>query len=182
MPTWDPGPNPFPTGDVLRITGFEYLDELQLVRHARVHVDKVPRSLWQLASDFRVRMTIHPRAGDPYPLTIVAPRGMYTDLASVPQAFWWIVGPIGRHLEASIVHDYLYMAWTDFRAEPLRRDWKFADCVFDAGLKASRVCRRRLLVLVVRSPIGWAVFRRKPYSLKDRMAAWLPALAENHAR
>ena len=70
---------------------------------------------------------------------VVVPRGMYTDLASVPKELWSIVGPIGTHLEASVVHDYLYMAWTDFRPRALKRDWNFADDVFMAGLQASGV-------------------------------------------
>lgn len=109
-----------------------------------------------------------------------APRGLHTDLASVPKALWWVVGPIGSHLEASVIHDYLYMAWTDFREEAQRQDWDFADTVFLAGMKVSMVCKRRLIHAVVRSPIGWAAFRKKPYTLKERMEDWLPQLAADH--
>lgn len=122
MPGWNPGADPFPATTIDKITDLEYLDELKFVRHATVHTDKTPRSLWQLSANFRVRMTAHPEDGEPYALTIEAPRGLHTDLASVPKALWWVVGPIGRHLEASIIHDYLYMAWTDFRATAMKRD------------------------------------------------------------
>lgn len=182
MATWNPGPDPYPAGKIDKITDFAYLDELKFVRHAKVHVDKTPRSLWQLSANFRVSMTVHPKAGDPYPLTIKAPRGLYTDLASVPDALWSIVGPIGRHLEAAIVHDYLYMAWTDFRARAVPRDWDFADEVLRAGMKVSKVGKRKLIYAVVHSPIGWAVFRKKPYTLKERMEDWLPHLAAGHGR
>jgi hypothetical protein len=185
MPAWNPGPDPYPGGEVKRITDFEYLDELKLVYHAEVHVQKPPESRWQLSADFRVRMTVEPKGGDPYPLTIKAPSGLITDLASVPEALWSIVGPIGRHLESSIVHDYLYMAWTDFRpGNALVRDWNFTNAVFLAGMKASKVSAtdRTLIMAAVGSQIGWGVFRRKPYTLKERMEEWLPLLAANHGR
>jgi hypothetical protein len=182
MAPWNPGPDPFPAGEVEDITEFEYLDELKFVRHAKVHVDKTPKSLWQLSADFRVSMTVHPREADAYQLTIKVPRGMFTDLSSVPEPLWGIVGPIGRHLEASIAHDYLYMAWTDFREKASRDDWSFADLVFLAGMRVSNVPKRGLIYEVVHSPIGWRVFRRKPFTLKERMEEWLPLLAAGHGR
>ena len=182
MAEWNPGPDPFPATAIDKISDFEYLDELRFVRHAQVHVNKTPRSLWQLSAPFRARFTVQPKVGEPYPLTIEAPRGLYTDLASVPKALWWVVGPIGPHLEASILHDYLYMAWTDFRATAIKRDRDFADTMFLAGMKVSNVRRRRLIYAVVHSPIGWAVFRKKPYTLKERMEDWLPHLAPSHGR
>jgi hypothetical protein len=181
MVTWNPGPNPYPIGKIDKITDFEYLDVLKFVRHAKVHVNKTPKSLWQLSADFRVRLTVHPKVGNPYPLTIQAPRALYTALASVPKAFWGIVGPIGSHLEASIVHDYLYMGWTDFRTKADRNDWKFADAVFKAGMKVSKVYRRGLIYRAVHL-VGWPVFRKKPYTLKERMEDWLPHLAASHGR
>lgn len=182
MVDWRPGRDPFPAGEIDDITNFKYLDELKFARHAQVHVKKTPQSLWQLSAQFRVSMTVHPKGGNPYPLTIKAPRGLYTDLASVPDPLWSILGPIGRHLEASIVHDYLYMAWTDFRPKAVRSDWNFADDVFLAGMKISKVRKRKLIYGVVHSPIGWAVFRKKRYTLKERMDEWLPHLAAGHGR
>ena len=182
MAPWNPGPDPFPAGAVDSITDFEYLDELKLVRHAQVHVKKPPESLWQLSADFRARMTVHPKDGAAYPLTLKAPRGLYTDLASVPEHLWSIVGPIGPHLEASIIHDYLYMAWTDFREKALSRDWKFANDVFLAGMTVSKVKKRDLIHAAVSLPVGWRVFRKKSYTLKERMEDWLPQLAAGHGR
>ena len=51
MPAWNPGPDPYPDGEVKRITDFEYFDELKLVYHAEVHVEKPPESRWQLSAD-----------------------------------------------------------------------------------------------------------------------------------
>ncbi|NIA71625.1 DUF1353 domain-containing protein [Pelagibius litoralis] len=183
-PGWDPGPDPFPQDDIRRIADFEYLDELKFLRHAKVHVRKTPESLWQLAADFRVAMTVHLKDGGSRRLTIKAPRGLFTDLASVPQALWAFAGPIGRHLEASVVHDYLYMAWTDFRdtGHPsLGRNRHFADAMFLAGMTVSKVAMRCPMYLAVRT-VGGFVFRRKPYSLKQRMEDWLPLLDDGHGR
>ncbi len=176
--------NPFPPTKIARITHFKYLDELKFVRHAQVHVKKPPKSLWQLSANFSVRMRGHPKQGSAYSLTITAPRGLYTDLSSVPEALWSIVGPIGLHLEASIVHDYLYMAWTDFRNVAVRRDWDFADAVFLEGMRVSKVplIERTLVHAAVRTPIGWKVFSTKKYSLSQRMKQWLPQLAPGHGR
>ena len=181
MVTWNPGSDPFPDGDIRRITDFQYLDELKFVRHAQAHVKKPPLSLWQLSANFRAHMRVHPKNGDAYSLTIRAPRGLVTDLASVPKQLWAIVGPIGTHLEASIIHDYLYMAWTDFRGTAVKRDWDFADEVFGTGLKASRVRKRKLIHFAVRT-FGWPVFKNKPDTLKKRMGVWLPMLAQGHGR
>jgi hypothetical protein len=184
MANWNPGADPFPPQEIKKISDFQYLDELKFVRHAKVHVKKPPESLWQLSDDFRVRMMVHPKNGAPYALTIRAPHGLQTDLASVPQVVWSIVGPIGRHLEASVIHDYLYMAWTDFRDTAVERDWDFADEVFLAGMKVSKVrsCQRTLIYIAVRTRIGWWVFKKKPYTLTERMDDWLPHLAAGHGR
>ncbi len=181
---WNPGSDPFPDRDIKRITDFGYLDELKFVCHAQVHVKKVPESLWQLAGDFRARMMVHPKQGSAIQATLTAPRGMFTDLSSVPEVFWSIVGPIGPHLEASIIHDYLYMAWTDFRAKAVERDWDFADEVLRAGMTVSGVkpLTRKLIYNAVHSDIGWAVFKKKTWTLKARMAEWLPLLDPSHGR
>jgi Protein of unknown function (DUF1353) len=41
-------------------------------------------------------------------LSITAPRGFVTDLASVPNAFWSILPPTARYSYPAIIHDYLY--------------------------------------------------------------------------
>ena len=184
MSEWKPGTSPFPEGKVEKITGLAYIGELKFVCHAKVHLDKPPKSLWQLAADFGVSMTVHPKDGADYLLTITAPRGLYTDLSSVPRPLWIFVGPIGKHTEISILHDYLYMAWTDYRDTPSRQDWGFADKMFLTGLKVSGVgwLKRSLMYLSVHSCIGWCYFRRKPYTLKERMNDWLPHLDSDHRR
>lgn len=184
MSEWKPGPDPFPATEIQKITEFEYLDELKFVRHAKAHHDVTPASLWQLSADFRAKMKVHLPNGKTDEVKIKAPRGMYTDLASVPDILQSFVGRVGPHLEASILHDYLYMAWTDFRGKARRIDWNFADAVLLAGMKVSKVRRRKaaLIYAAVHSAIGWRVFKKKSYKLKDRMELWLPDLKASHGR
>ena len=74
MSGWEPGPNPVPEEKIERITDLAYVGELNFVRHAKVHLDKPPKSLWQLTGDFSATMTVHPKTGAAYALTITAPR------------------------------------------------------------------------------------------------------------
>jgi len=180
---WTPGPDPFPSEDIKSVTNFEYLNELHFVRHAKAPPDTTD-SLWQLAKDFKTRCTVKLNDGAEKSVTLTAPRGLFTDLSSVPDTLWSLVGPIGKHLEASVIHDYLYMAWTDYRDKALRRDWRFANEVMMAGMKKSRVSRkdRTLIAVAIKSEIAWNMFRKKPYTLQNRMNQWLANLAPGHQR
>ena len=177
---WDPNPNPFPAFEIEPIADFRFHDELRFVRHRHAPAT-APDSWWQLSADFRVSMILRERGAPPdqaFVHEITAPRGMYTDLSSVPPSLWSIVGPIGRHLEASIVHDYLYMAWTDFRPldQPSRQDRRFADDVLLAGMLATEgmdpELARDTIYRTVRLA-GWWVFKEKDYRLSERMEVWL---------
>lgn len=50
-----------------------------------------------------------------------ATENLLTDLSSVPWTGWSLVSRVGPHLEASIVRDWLYIAWQRQRKEPRRR-------------------------------------------------------------
>ncbi|MYA59348.1 MAG: DUF1353 domain-containing protein [Chloroflexi bacterium] len=81
--------------------------------------------------------------------------GMVTDLTSVPRFLRWHVGRVRPHLEAAIVHDYLYEAWQFNKSEPSReRMWqprRFADDpMLAAMLEAGMGCRARLIYLAIR--------------------------------
>jgi hypothetical protein len=181
---WKPGKDPFPAQPAAKITDFAYVGELHFVRHAKAP-PQTSDSLWQLARPFGATFTVHLADGATKPWKLTAPRGMYTDLASVPEALRSIVDAVGPHLEASILHDYLYMAWTDHRKKARTMDWDFADLMFEAGLAKSGVpfAKRALILLPVRSPvIGWPVFRKKNYTLEKRMNQWLENLAAGHKR
>ena len=82
---------------------------------------------------------------------IIVARGFVTDLASVPRIFWPIVPPYGKHLEASILHDFL-----------CRNGWprKTADREFLHAMKRAGVkrWRRMLMFWAVRA---WAILSGK---------------------
>lgn len=40
--------------------------------------------------------------------TITIPKGFTTDFASVPKLLQWLVSSYGQHLQAALVHDYLW--------------------------------------------------------------------------
>ena len=65
--------------------------------------------------------------------------GMFTDLSSVPRIARGIVGRVGPHLEASIVHDWLYVAWQVEEIKPTDEMRQFADDVFRAGMQKAKV-------------------------------------------
>ena len=58
-----------------------------------------------VAADYPIRYKL-----DGVERRIVVPGGMLTDLSSVPTLARTIVSQVGPHLEASIVHDFLYVA------------------------------------------------------------------------
>lgn len=76
-------------------------------------------------------------------ITIDVPHSFLTDLASVPRGFRWFAGRVGRHLEASVVHDWLYVAWQKNAGgdgKPTDERRRFCDDVLLAGMKAANVC------------------------------------------
>jgi hypothetical protein len=96
---------------------------------------------------------------------VEVPRGMLTDLSSVPWFARLFISQVGLHLEASIVHDFLYVAWQDVPGRGARRrDRLFADKVLLAGMIDARVSRLQ------RFAIYWAVrlFGRRTYETRDR--------------
>ena len=143
--------NPFPDFDGVEINCFEYIEPLIVGRHPS---EVRPGAIWEVSEDYTVAYRLNGA-----PATLVVPKGTPTDFSTVPALLRPIVARVGAHLEASIVHDYLYDAWADFRPEPLERDRLFADKVFRAALIAARVplWRRTLMYLAVRW-FGWRRF------------------------
>ena len=82
---------------------------------------------------------------------VIIPKGFVTDLASVPRIFWPIVPPYGKHLEASILHDFLCRnEWARAKA-----DREFLHAMKKAGVKR---WRRMLMFWAVRA---WAIVTGK---------------------
>jgi len=92
---------------------------------------------------------------------IVVPKGMLTDLSSSPRAAWALVAPVGPHLEASIVHDFLYIAWQDLGMEPRSNDWEFADNIMHAGMVEAGVDRSQIVMIYAAlRGFGWPVYKK----------------------
>ncbi|MCY4463595.1 MAG: DUF1353 domain-containing protein [Albidovulum sp.] len=70
-------------------------------------------------------------------LPLKVKRGFPTDLTSVPRPFRPFVGRVGPHLEASIIHDYLYVAWQIGGLPPTDDMRRFSDEVMLAAMPAS---------------------------------------------
>jgi len=102
---------------------------------------------------------------------ITVPRGMLTDLASVPPLFRSLVSRTGPWVEAAVVHDFLTVAWRamDGRGTVGRR--RFADAIMAAAMDAAGVNRasRWIIHAGIRAaalaryprfldPVPWSVF------------------------
>lgn len=175
--------DPYPPTRDFRIIEVRYVDHLKLVRYYARPKGSPPDSNWQLAEDYALEIDIDYRAAngefrsETWHLT--APQGMYTDLSSVPAFGRWIVSKVGPHLEASIIHDYLYLKWTDERlGRPRITDWIFADAVLRAGIKplTNFSWFQRFAVNFATGTAGWFVFRAKAERLANLLSVWKPHL------
>ena len=107
-----------------------------------------------LMQDYHVEVVFDDKS-----LCIVVPKGMTTDLASVPKLFRSIVGRTGPHLEAAIIHDWLYVAWQLQDRKPTKADHKFADDVLLAGMKAAGCSRYSRLAVWFAMKFSWGVYK-----------------------
>ncbi|MHA1538662.1 MAG: DUF1353 domain-containing protein [Alphaproteobacteria bacterium] len=156
--------NPYPDEDWREITAFDYIDPLILRRNVKGLVfrrDKEKDAFYILAENYRIRYRLDGEASDRF---VTAPRGMLTDLASVPRFGRWFVGKVGPHLEAAIVHDFLYVAWQDVEGRGARKaDRKFADKLMLAAMAEAKIgaFKRGVIYAAVSSFIGWWVYEEK---------------------
>ena len=126
--------NPYPDHDWDSISHFVYLDPLVLYRHTMaVDVGEGRKADFVVGRDYRVAFKL-----DGEDRTITVPRGMTTDLVSVPRLLRSIVGQVGPHLEGAIVHDFLYIAWQDIPGRGATdADRWFADRLFLRAMRAA---------------------------------------------
>jgi hypothetical protein len=68
--------------------------------------------------------------------TITVPAGFVTDGASIPQAFWSILGPHGEYFPAALIHDYLYSDASTgfFNTTRKQSDDIFKEAMFNIGV------------------------------------------------
>lgn len=153
-------PDPYP-GAFDRVTDFRYLTRLVLAREPEVlRMRKQAAVSYIVAEDYTVSFRVD---GDERELTV--PRGMLTDLSSAPWGTRNIVGRVGPHLEASIVHDFLYIAWQLIDGREARmNDFRFANAVLFAGLDRADVnpVSRAAIKLGLSLPgVSWKVYAER---------------------
>ncbi len=139
----------------MKIENFRFLSPLWLYRGADASKLAPPGvdPMYAVGARFTVGFD---RDGHPHLLTV--PKGLLTDLTSSPWFARSIVGKVGRHLEAAIVHDFLYGSTQGLLANSQNR--AFADALFNAGMKASEVPRwRRWLAYRTVRAFGGKSFR-----------------------
>lgn len=72
----------------------------------------------------------------------------------MPRLLRWYVGRVGPHLEAAILHDYLYVAWQFKKNDPPRERMlqmrRFADDLMLAAMRETGMgCKARLIHLAI---------------------------------
>ena len=148
----------------VEVVCFDYRSDLHLTRRIEaVQGRRGEDAEYALAQRYRAWVTVKAEGdGKVSRLRISIPAGFLTDLSSVPRPGRWAVSRVGPHLEASIVHDWLYVAWQFEGGEPTDRMRRFADDVFLAAMKKAEVrwFQRNLIYGAVRLG-GWIPFRRK---------------------
>ena len=126
----------------IEILAFRYQCALHLTREiAAVRGRQGEDADYVVATDYISIVTVKPRDnGDNITIPICVPKGFLTDLSSVPRWGRWAVSRVGPHLEASIVHDWLYVAWQDEDdTEATEERRRFADDVFRQAMKEAKV-------------------------------------------
>ena len=139
------------------ISFFQYDSDIQLVRLRKRLNCIPPEEQYIVAEDFKISFDL----GDERKCVVV-PRGTLTDLSSIPLPFRWLAGRVGPHLEATIVHDYLYIAWQVMNQEkpnPCYRDYA-DDLMFHAMWNAGMRFKARALYCAVRLG-GQCIFKKR---------------------
>ena len=163
---YDAIPEPYPPAyQPNSVSGFRYACPLHLMRLAERLPGVPPEQQYIVAQDYTVCYTVNGREE-----TITVPSGTLTDLASVPWLFRRYVGRVGPHLEAAIVHDFLYVAWQFRRGSPspqrMHEMRRFADDLMLAAMQeAGMGCKANLIYRAIRCGGRGVFFDRNPEPL-----------------
>ena len=127
--------------EAVEVVGFAYRSDLHLTRGIEaVRGRRGEDAEYALARRYRAWAMVKAEGGgDVSAHRISIPAGFLTDLSSVPRPGRWAVSRVGPHLEASIVHDWLYVAWQFEGRDPTARMRRFADDVLLAAMKEANV-------------------------------------------
>lgn len=151
--------NPYPE-NWSEISDFRYTSHLYLARaKSAIRAGADREAEYLLGADYACECLVD---GKPWRITI--PSGMFTDLASVPRLGRLFVERVGPHLEAAIVHDFLFIAWQDLPdtddRRPTPRRFDFANEVMNQAMIAAGVgpVERFAINVAVRSFVARGVF------------------------
>ena len=150
--------NPYPSRAWHEIQEFSYDSDLHLMRLRR-RLPGLRRSAQYIVEEpytvsFRLDTEAKRRC-------ITVPAGMLTDLTSVPRCFRWYAGRVGRHLEAAIVHDFLYVAWQDVKNVCPDENMRFfADRLMLAAMKAAGMLGKAHVIYRAVRTGGRSAFKR----------------------
>ena len=155
IPTFD---NPYPATPPLQITGYRYVEPLHLCRCVEALQLRTGEDADYIVSrpykvEFKLDGTVR---------EITVPEGMLTDLASIPWFARIFIGRVGPHLEASIVHDFLYIAWQDIPNHGVKpQDRAFADRLLKVGMAAADVGWLKCeVVYILLRLFGWWAYKQ----------------------
>ncbi|MCY4184266.1 MAG: DUF1353 domain-containing protein [Rhodobacteraceae bacterium] len=160
-------PNPYPSGYKRTddITDFKYHNHLQLARLKDRTKYNIPHGdNYIVLNDYKVSYKLNGNKKK-----IIVPRGMLTDLASVPRIFRFYVGKVGPHLEAAIVHDWLYVAWQEPfdhaipKKNPQNKKWykdmrHFSDRIMLQGMESAVIKPKSWAIYKAIRIFGWGLF------------------------
>jgi len=131
--------DPYPDRKWSRIRGFSYESDLHLLRLRRGLPGIRREAQYIVAKPYLVSFKLDDEGNR---RNITVPKGMLTDLASVPRPLRWYAGRVGPHLEAAVVHDFLYVAWQDLGMLPTGSLRRFADRMMLTAMLAAGMCSK----------------------------------------
>ncbi|MGO1118295.1 DUF1353 domain-containing protein [Rhodovibrionaceae bacterium A322] len=129
-------PDPYPDRQWKHITDVRYETDLILRRNIQDVINRTGENgEFLVGEEYRISYKLD---GEDRQLTV--PKGLLTDLASIPAPVRSLISESGPHLEASVVHDFLYVAWQDLPSNTARAaDRRFADRLMKASMEAANV-------------------------------------------
>ena len=132
--------NPYPD-EWKKITAVKYCEPLILVR-CKVRSKKWNEKEFIVGRAYKIKYKWKDATGRVHGYCpVIVPCGMVTDLASIPRIFRSGVSKVGAHVEASVVHDYLYGAQLEFDRGNRKDDRKFADELYKQLMEKAGVNR-----------------------------------------
>ncbi|QEY15479.1 DUF1353 domain-containing protein [Cellvibrio sp. KY-GH-1] len=117
-------------------------------------IDKSPLDIGERSSQWLTTKVIRYES-DVAGRVIEIPAGFETDLASIPRSFTALIPVNGKHRNAAIVHDYLYVA---------KPDWcnrSMADSIFLEAMEVLGEVRWRRMAMYSAVRVGGWLYWRK---------------------